>query len=246
MLAALRYLQQVEQLIKKLQSESLQSLEAGADLMATSLMNEGMIHVFGTGHSHMLAEEMFYRAGGLAAVQPILVEDLMLHGAAVRSTAMERLEGYADIILDHYDVKAGDVMIIASNSGRNAVTIEMAIAAKRKHLNVIAITNKKHAMASTSRHKTGKKLYDLADIVIDNHGCVGDAAIEIEGLSGQKVSPTSTAIGAAIIQALVAETVERMVIAGRKPEIFCSSNVDGGEQVNERIISKYKGVVRSL
>ena len=113
----------------------------------------------------MMAEELFYRAGGLARVYPILEDALMLHNGAVKSTGMERLEGYAELILNRYPCQAGDCLIIASNSGRNAVIVEMAAAARERGLKVIALTNLTHSRAQESRHTSGKKLYQIADVV---------------------------------------------------------------------------------
>src|SRR5205085_8126865 len=123
-----------------------------------------------TGHSHLLAEEIFYRAGGLARACPILDTRLMLHENAIQATYDEREEGYGATILDRYPVAAGDVLVVASNSGRNSVPIDLALEAQRRGLRTVAITNLAHSRAWPSRHNSGKTLAEVADLTLDNCG----------------------------------------------------------------------------
>jgi len=181
----------------------------------------------------MLAEELFYRAGGLVRVRPILFEGLMLHGSASLSTSLERMPGLAAALFADHPMIPGDVLIVASNSGSNAVTTELAALARDHGVRTIAITSLRHATSSSARVSDGPRLHDLADVVIDNGGAVGDAAVEVEGLA-TRVGPTSTVVGAAILDALVAEVVERLVTRGVAPEVYASSNVAGGDAVNDR------------
>ena len=216
-----------------------------AELFAETLKNGKNIFLFGTGHSHMLAEEMFYRAGGLVNIRPILETSLMLHESASKSTEIERLSGYADIIFEHYGIAEGDTIVIISNSGRNSVCVDMALLCKSKGVSVVALTSVKHSMSGESRHKSGKRLCEVADLVIDNLGCYGDACIPVPEI-GRNVSPTSTVIGAAVLNAVEAECVDILVRQGITPEVFSSSNVDGGDEVNTRYIKKYIGEIRHL
>lgn len=244
MTKTMEYFQEVSRLLEKVMNTQSQPIEAAAQAVADTLLREGMIYTFGTGHSHMLAEELFYRAGGLVRVYPILDDPLMLHINASRSSHMERLSGYAQTLLEDGPApQTGDVLLLFSNSGRNAVPLEMAIEAKKKGMTTICITNLTHSSGATSRHASGKKLYQLCDIVIDNCGCVGDAAIHV---GDQVCGPTSTAIGAAILQAIVCGAVEKVQQAGGRAEVFCSSNVDGGDAVNEGYIEKYRSRIRML
>lgn len=167
----------------------------------------------------MLAEEIFYRAGGLVRVNPILDEGLMLHAGAAKSTSLERLDHYSEVLADHYGLEGGSVMLIFSNSGRNAATIEMAHAAHERGLSVIAITNLMHSRSVESRHSSGKKLYEVANVVLDNYGCVGDAAIDV---GTYRVGPTSTVVGAALLQALVCRIVELSLEDDRPIEVFAA------------------------
>jgi uncharacterized phosphosugar-binding protein len=231
--AGRRYLELARDLVERLLNAEWPNIERAADLVADSLMQGGTIHAFGTGHSHVLAEELYYRAGGFVQVSPILFEGLMLHSSAPLSTSLERMPGLAEALLGDHPIEPEDVLIVASNSGRNAVTAELAQAARRAGASVIAVTSLRHATAHEPRTKGLPRLHEVADVVIDNGGMVGDASIEIEGF-GVRVAPTSTVVGAAILNAVTAETVERLVARGRPPEIYTSSNVDGGDAANAR------------
>ena len=237
------YFEKVSAILKEI--SQMPEIKNCAELFAETLKNGGNIFLFGTGHSHMLAEEMFYRAGGLVNIHPILETSLMLHESASKSTETERLPGYADIIFGHYGIKKGDAIVIISNSGRNSVCVEMALLCKSRGVKVAALTSVTHSMAGKSRHACGKRLCEIADIVIDNHGCCGDACVEIPEI-GRTVSPTSTVAGAAILNAIEAECVDIMVKQGIVPDIFSSSNVDGGDEINERYIKQYSGKIRHL
>jgi uncharacterized phosphosugar-binding protein len=230
--AGRRYLRAAASLIERLETVEWPRIAAAADLVADALAAGGTIHVFGSGHSHMLAEELYYRAGGLVRVRPILFEGLMLHGSAPLSTALERLPGLAGAIIADQPLAAGDVLVIASNSGSNAVITEMARLARDRGLHTIAITSLQHATSESARAHGAPRLHDLVDVSIDNGGAVGDAAIDIEGLS-TRVGPTSTVVGAAVENALVAEVVERLVRRGIVPAVFTSANVAGGDARNE-------------
>jgi len=231
----LRYLGVAGRLIERLVTDEWPNIRAAAELVAEALEGGRPVHVFGTGHSHMLAEELFYRAGGLVRVSPILFEGLMLHASAPLSTSLERLPGLAEALLLDHPVEQGDVLIIASNSGSNAVTSELAQRARGTGARVIALTSLTHATSAAARPTQLPRLHELADVVIDNGGCVGDAAIDIAGF-GQKVAPTSTVVGAAILNAMVAEAVGLLVHRGVTPDVYASSNTQGGDDVNARFV----------
>ncbi len=241
----IEYIENVKSITEKISTEGAPSIEKAAELFADTLINGKKIYLFGTGHSHMLSEELFYRAGGLVNIQPILVEPLMLHISASESTNAERVEGYAEKIFADYGMAEGDTAVIISNSGRNGVIVDMALLCKEKKLNVIALTNLEHTYAGASRHKSGKRLCEIADIVLDNFGCVGDACVEVDGIEG-KICPTSTVTGALILNAIVAEAVDSCAKRGFNPEHFASSNVDGGDEINNALINKYKKEIRHL
>jgi uncharacterized phosphosugar-binding protein len=235
MTAGRRYLAEASRLVERLAGDEWASLSAAAGLVADALARGGSVHAFGTGHSHMLAEELFYRAGGLVRVKPILFEGLMLHAGAQLSTSLERLPGVAAALLEHHPIAAGDVLIVASNSGGNAVVREMAGLAHARGIPVIAIVSRAHASSGSARAAGDTNLQDVADVVIDNGGAPGDAAVAIDGFA-QRVGPTSTVVGAAALNAIVAEAAERLVAQGIQPDVFVSSNVEGGDDVNARLL----------
>jgi uncharacterized phosphosugar-binding protein len=242
---SLEYILNIQSLIEDVLKSQTEKIDGSARLVADALKNGKRVHAFGTGHSHMLAEEIFYRAGGIVNINPIFETSLMLHESASKSTLIERLSGYGEIIFDHYGLKSGDVLFVFSNSGRNGVSIDLAKLACEKGLHVIVITNMKHTLSGASRHPSGKRLYEFAEIYIDNCGCIGDACVEIEGL-GRRVSPTSTVIGAMILNAMMAQAVQMMIDDGFDAEVFSSSNIDGGDDINNKYIEKYKKEIKSL
>lgn len=238
------YFGKVKDILNDVLTSQKENIKKSADEVARVLENDGMIYAFGTGHSHMLAEEIFYRAGGLVKVYPILKGPLMLHESASLSSRMERLPCYADVLIeDLKDAKEGDVLFVFSNSGRNTVSIDLALMARKKGLKVICITNLKHARSVASRHESGIMLHDACDIVIDNCGFAGDACVDVDTLV---TGPTSTIVGSCILNAIVCEAVDQLVKKGIKPEVWKSSNVDGGDEVNNIYINKYRKEIKIL
>jgi len=232
-----RYLTTALELIQRLRTDEAAHILAASRLVADALIAERTVHVFGTGHSHMLAEELFYRAGGLVNVSPLLFEGLMLHASAPLSTSLERLTGLADALLLDHPIANGDVLIVASNSGSNAVTSELVQRVMAEGISVIALTSLKHATSPAARPSALPRLHELATVVIDNGGCVGDAAVDITGID-QRVSSTSTVIGAAILNAVMAEAIQLAVNAGAPPDIYESSNTSSGDATNLKFTSK--------
>lgn len=218
-------------------------LDRAADWVCATLLEDRFIYAFGSGHSHALAEEVFYRAGGLARVVPILDENLMVHLNASASTDWERKEGYAKQVVARYSMAAGDLLFIISNSGRNPVPVEMAMEAKARGSRVIAISSAQYVAKVSSRHSSGKKLTDIADMIIDNCGPAGDAVVTIEGLP-QKIGPTSTISSAFILHAIFVEAAARVVAAGGRPEVWGSANTDSTN--NDTIMARYKGRIPHL
>jgi uncharacterized phosphosugar-binding protein len=214
-------------------------------MIAETLSKNGWIYISGTGHSHIFAEEIFYRAGGFARVIPILDPALMLHENASKSTEIERKEGYAAEIMKPYELTENDIFIIGSNSGRNAVSIELALHAHSKGAKTICITNLAHTKSVESRHSSNRKLFEVVDLFLDNCGEIGDSAISIPGISA-KVGATSTVIGVAILQSIMFQTAAILVEKGIQPEIFNSSNSEKGEDENDALLAKYKPLIKIL
>lgn len=232
---------------KKLHQAFQQKKElfVAATWVAEALENQGWIYTSGTGHSHLLAEEIFFRAGGFARVRPIFDEGLMLHLSASQSSLLERESGYGLKAMIDFPIEERDVFVISSNSGRNTASIEMAQFAKEKGAKVIVLTNFKHSKSVESRHPSGLMLFEIADLFLDNFGEIGDASIELSGLQS-KVGATSTILGAAMLQAIMVQAAAILTKKGILPEIFSSSNTEEGERYNQGLLEKYKPEVKGL
>lgn len=233
-----QYLHHIESILNKAINNQRQLIEQCGIIIAQSLSNGGLLHVFGTGHSHMLAEEMYGRAGGLMPVNAILVPWLMLHENTRLATELERREDLAQDVITSQPLKPGDVIIVVSNSGRNGLAIEVARLAKEKELTVIALTALEYSKKLKSRHSTGLLLYQVSDLVLDNYGQSGDVSIEISG-TGIRTGATSTILGSALINAIVIETILNLAMKEVSPPVFSSSNLaNADEQASLEILSK--------
>ncbi|TDD17879.1 sugar isomerase domain-containing protein [Kribbella turkmenica] len=198
--------------------------QADAIARAAELVVDARVFwVFGTGHSHLIAEELYGRAGGLADVRAVLEPGLMLHEGLRKSSLLERLPGLAGVLLQTNDITADDVVLIASNSGRNAVPVEFALGARARGAKVIALTSLAHSTSVTSRAPGGQRLFEGADVVIDNCGEPGDAVIDVPG-SPERTGATSTMVGAMLAQALTVEIVTRLTARGQTPNVLRSLN----------------------
>jgi uncharacterized phosphosugar-binding protein len=234
------YITILQDTIQKAWDEQKSIIDEAAEAVKTALTEKHSVFIFGCSHAGILAEEVFYRTGGLAVINPIFFPGFMLNTRPITMTSqLERLDGLGKILVKENRLKKGDVLIIHSVSGRNNVPVEMAEEAKALGVKTIAVTNIAYSSAVTSRHPSGKRLFEVCDIVIDNKGCVGDAAVTLEGLP-EKIGPTSTACGAALINALVIETVGKMLEEGKIPPVFLSANLDGGDEHNKKIFEEYK------
>ena len=230
------YFDTVARILTRVREANRESLPAAARIVADTLARDGIVHVFGSGHSQLLALETAWRAGGLAAVEVILDPG---QGRA------ETLEGYAATLLRDYLLQPPDCLIVISNSGRNASPIEMAQLGRAAGLPVIALTALDFSRGVTSRHSSGKHLYDLADAVLDTCGEAGDAAVRIAGAPAA-TGPTSTVIGAALLNAMFVEAIAELVRRGVEPPIFVSQNVDDFAAHNDALRARYRGRVRAV
>ena len=236
------YLLSAQELLGRVATTQRESVAACVKLFTDALASAKMIHTFGTGHSHLLAEEIFYRAGGLAAIYPILDERLMLHKEVVKGSQNERLPGLAQELVDKHPIASGDVVIVISNSGGNQVTIDLVKLAQSLGAKVIAVTSINHATSKSARSSAAEKIHQLADVVLDNSGVVGDASVRVAD-SPMSAGPTSTVIGGALLQSVVVGTVAECLKRGIQPEIFLSSNLAGGDENNAAIFDKYRSLI---
>lgn len=239
------YRDQIVSIFDRILGQQASALDAVRDAIVEALENNRLVYVAGSGHSHLLAEEVFYRAGGIAAAQAILDPDLMLHTGAHRSTLLEREEGRAERVLERYPVAAGDVVIVCSNSGRNAYPIELALAAKDRGATTVALTSLRHAEATTSRHGSGKRLFEVADYVLDNGGAYGDASLQV-GPGPVRMGPTSTLAGVFILNALLAEAVDELLRRGIEVDVYQSANMQGAEAAAEAMLRRWQPRIRGL
>jgi uncharacterized phosphosugar-binding protein len=230
------------ELVEETQKESLQK---AAEKVAEVIQNGGIVQLFGCGHSHILTEEVFYRAGGLVPIKPILVEPLMLHEGALRSSHLERQNDLAEEFLKEQDIRPEDLVFVLSTSGRNPVPVDVAQEAKSQGAFVVGITSLEYSQSQPSRHKSGKHLYNSVDLVIDNHSSKGDAALSYEKVA-VPFAPTSTVVGAVILNAIFAEAIKIMADKGFEPPIFLSGNIDGADEHNNKLVEEYKGRISLL
>jgi len=239
-----RYFSLVIDLLARLRQSQRAAMAAAADLIAASLAADGVVHLFGTGHSHMLAEEVFYRAGGLVPVQAMLDPTVLLSGGAQRSTITERTPGAAAEIAARYDLQPGDVGIVISNSGRNPAPIEMAQLMKARGLKVIALTSVAHSSGLPARPPLSHRLFEIADLVLDNGGVYGDAVLHLDGVP-HPAGPTSTIAGAALLHAVFIGAMERLIAGGRSVVNFPSGNIEGTDLTAvAAALERYRGRIR--
>ena len=233
---AYAYLADITKLLDRLkQGDTAAAIQRTASAVAASARAGGRFLVFGTGHSHMLAEEVLYRAGGLACAVPILSAATMLHEGAVSGSALERTEGLMRPILERYDIAANDVLMVVSNSGVNAAPLETARFGKSKNATVIALTSGRYSSAAA---KGRTRLAELADIVIDNGIEPGDAITALPE-SDMRAGPASTVIGAAILNAIVVEVAGALASDGH-PSVFRSANMEGASEINADLVARYR------
>ncbi|MCL2865083.1 MAG: SIS domain-containing protein [Lachnospiraceae bacterium] len=239
-----QYASQALDLALKAVDSQYEQILSAANIIYDSLKKDGLLHVFGCGHSHIFMEECFYRAGGLVPVNPIFETSTMLHEGAIKSSLIERMMGYAPFILDNYNTKKGEVLLIFSTSGINSLPIEMALAAKEKGLTTIAMTSLNYKDA-VSRYPTGEKLCDVVDIVIDTQTPCGDAILDFEK-SNVRAIPVSSLLGMTLLNTLMAEIIDCYEADNASPPVFISGNLEGGLERNKVYLEKYQFRVKAL
>ncbi len=218
------YLNKIKAHLDDIVQDQEACINIAADWIAQTLIDDQLIHTFGTGHSHMIGLELFVRAGGLANVNAMLDSIVMTSEGSRRSAEIERIEGISDIIWDQHSIDPADLMIVISNSGRNAMPIEMAMRARAEGLKVIAITSLQQSRKYPSRHSSGKKLFEIADIVLDNHVPPGDGLMRI---GGNLTGPVSSIAGMMLINLIATEGMKKAAASNVKLPVYHSQNIDG-------------------
>ena len=230
------YLEAIVNLLRQIEGEESDAMARAADLVADVICRDGLVHVFGCGHSHLAALDTFYRAGGLACVSPLLDEDLMLHDGAAKSSRMEKMSGIASEAFRRQGVKAGDVVVVISASGKNAAPVEMLRAAKAAGVTTVAIS-------SSAYRAHGAVLLDEADVPIDCKVPYGDAVIDV---GAAKMGGLSTYASLFILNSILIEGAKRAEARGVTPPVYVSGNVEGGTARNAALEERFLGRVKRL
>lgn len=221
------YFDTIRTLNKRVILSQPEAIQDAAKLIADAIEQGGILQAFGSGHSHGTAIEICGRAGGYIPSKAISTRGIP-----------EIVEGVGTEIMKNVDVREGDVFIAISNSGRNPLGIEIALAAKAKGAKLIVVTSLASSKELTSKHSSGKKLYEIADVVLDNYAPDGDAAIEVEGLPSKAIGVSSVS-GALLVQCAVLQSIAILLERGIKPPVYMSMNIDGGPAFNEHLMNQY-------
>lgn len=235
------YLDKIIALLEEVRDTQRDAIEQAAQVMADAVQRGNMIYIFGSSHAGILSQELFYRAGGLVPINPILPSGLMTDVRPVTLTSrLERLPGFGTAILAETSITAGDVLIVHSVSGRNAVPVEVAQGGRERGAFVIALTSVQYSQSVAPRKAGMPRLYEVADLVLDNRAPVGDALGDIPGTQ-QKVGPSSTITGAAILNTIVARVAALLQERTGDAPVFMSANLDGSDAHNQRWMDHYRG-----
>ena len=231
-----KYLSEITALLERIETEESNALNSASDAVADAICRDGVIHVFGCGHSHLAALDAFYRAGGLACVSPVLDVDLMLHDGAAKSSRMEKMSGIASEVYRRHGVKAGDLFVVISASGKNAAPVEMLRTAKESGIQTLAIS-------SSAYRQYGAVLLEEADVPIDCKVPHGDAVIEV---GAAKMGGLSTYASLFILNSILIEGAQKAHERGVEPPIYTSGNVEGGTARNIALEERYFSRIKHL
>jgi uncharacterized phosphosugar-binding protein len=240
------YVEVIRAAIERVGTTQGDEVARAADLMTATVQAGGVIQAFGCGHSEALAMEIAGRAGGLVPTNRIALRDIVLYGgeplSALADPNLERTPSVAHKLYDLAPVKPDDVFVIASNSGVNGAVVEMAQLVRQRGHALIAITSLEHSSRVDSRHASGMKLADFADVVLDNGAPYGDASLPLPG--GGAVGAVSSITAALLAQQIVTEVVARLLALGVTPPVYLSDNVPGGREHNAALEARYAGRIR--
>lgn len=230
------YLNKICELIKEMEINQAENIRKASALVGDTIIAGNLVYTFGSGHSQLLAQEVHARAGGMYPIMQIVDP---LWGRA------ERIEGIGEVFLRGVPFKKGETIFVISNSGRNPEPIEVAMKAKEAGLHVIVVTSLAHSYSVTSRHSSGKKLYEFGEVVLDTGAPAGDACMNFKGIN-VKAGAVSTVLGAALMNAVMVEAIQYILDKGENPPVLMSANLDGNEEYNERVKSRYEGWINTL
>jgi uncharacterized phosphosugar-binding protein len=237
----MNYMDKIIELLQEVRETQGEAMEQAAQVIAEAIQKEHLVYVFGPSHAGILAQELFYRAGGLVPINPILPPGLVTDvRPATLTSRLERLVGFGKQIMAECPAAAGDVLIVHSVSGRNAAAVEIAQCARERGVFVIAVTSLNYSRSVQPRQQGMPRLFETADLVLDNRAPVGDALVDIPGTE-QKAGPSSTVTGAAMLNTVVARAACLLQERTGDAPVFMSANLDGGDEHNKRWLDYYKG-----
>ncbi|MGW1953879.1 SIS domain-containing protein [Streptomyces sp. NPDC001920] len=227
-------------LLQRVRADEAENIEAAGTLLADTVAAGGRLFAFGAGHSSLAAQDIVYRAGGLAlmnllAVPGVVGVDVM---PATLGSALERVDGLASAVLDTSPLRDGDALVVISLSGRNALPVEMAMRARALGVRVIGVTSVAYAAETSSRHVSGTYLKDHCDVVLDSKIAIGDAELTLDTIPAP-FAPASTVVTTALLQAVMATAASSLAGRGIEPPLLRSGNVDGGHDWNRRVFEQY-------
>lgn len=236
-----RFLDAAIGLLGRVRDEEAGAVEAAGGLLADTVTSGGRLFAFGAGHSSLAAQDVVYRAGGLALMNLLAVPGTVGVDVvpATLGSALEHVEGLAGAVLDSSPLRAGDALVIVSLSGRNALPVEMALRARALGARVIGVTSVEYAAKTTSRHTSGTFLKDHCDLVLDSKIAVGDAELTLDTVPAP-FAPASTVVTAALLQAVMATAAGTLADRGIEPPLLRSGNIDGGHEWNRRVFDEHR------
>ncbi len=235
------YLKTITDILNVIADTQADKLTKAAETIADVIKNDGIIYIFGCGHSHLIGLDCFYRAGGLVNVSAMLDTDLMLHNGAAKSSKMEKMSGIAEAVFERYCITEKDLLIIVSTSGKNAVPVEMAQVASKNGIKNIAVVSS----AYFADKKGTPMLYECADMYIDNCVPHGDAVIDIKGAE-TKMGSVSTVASSFILQTILMEGTDIAGESGARLPVYMSGNIQGGAEFNNKLIKEYLPRIKHL
>ena len=246
----LGFLEKAEALMEKVRNEQAENISKATDLMVEAIKKDELIHIYGGGgHTTLVMGEMFFRAGGLANIDPLMETALSVFNQALKYLELERTENFGASIIKYYDIKPDDLVIIFHNIGINPATIDAAMEIKKRGGKIIAVASSywQNEMPADHfiRHSSGKNLFDFADVCIDDYNPVGDAIVNVPGFD-TPIAPVSNVVDFTIAHLLEIETVRQCVERGITPPVWNSANAPGGDEKNAAYLKKYKPLIKSL
>jgi len=242
-----KYFEEVSRIEREIMDTQMGIIQEAAERITESLMKGGILHLFGSGHNIIPAKEGFSRTGGLVPVNPLFDANLLgPFGGSRKIMQLQKLEGYTPILLEGYDLQPGEVLVIFTASGRYPVAIDLCLEAQRRGLFVIAVTSLKYSKGVASQHSSGKQLYEVADLVIDNCGEAGDAIVDVPAPGKGRVGPTATIMSVLILHAIFLQVVENYIQQGREPPVVLYPYVADASKRNRQAFDQYRSRLKHL